>query len=72
MLFLGLYLDLVNADGTVTGIKSVAPTMTLLTDTAGVTIEIEYNQDVNVLRDNLQECLNAIHEIQKTLIGGTT
>ena len=41
------------ADGTVNGITSVSPTMTLLTDTAGVTIEAEYNQDTNVAIGNV-------------------
>ena len=59
-----------NADGTVEGIKSIAPTMTLLTDTENVVIEIEYSQDVNILKGRIQECLNAIVEIQNTLIGG--
>ena len=61
-----------NADGTVTGIKSVAPTMTLLTDTANVVVEIEYNQDINVLNKRLVEALDAIIAIQNTLIGGTS
>lgn len=60
----------VTSDGTVEGIKSIAPTMTLLTDTENVVIEAEYSQDVNILKGRLQECLNAIVEIQKTLIGG--
>ena len=60
------------SDGTVEGIKSVAPTMTLLTDTENVVIEIEYNQDVNVLKKTIKECLDAIIEIQNRLIGGTS
>ena len=60
------------SDGTVEGIKSVAPTMTLLTDTANVVVEIEYNQDINVLNKRLAEALDAILVIQKTLIGGTS
>ena len=36
-----------NADGTVDGVKSLYPTTTLLTDIAGVTIEAEYNRDIN-------------------------
>ena len=60
------------SDGTVEGIKSVAPTMTLLTDTANVVVEIEYNQDINVLNKRLVEALDAIIKIQDTLIGGTS
>ena len=61
-----------STDGTVVGIKSVSPTMTLLTDTANVVVEIEYNQDINVLNKKLAEALDAIIAIQQTLIGGTS
>jgi hypothetical protein len=43
-----------NADGTV-DIPSVSPTMTLLTDTEGVTIDVEYNQDTNAALDNVNK-----------------
>ena len=36
-----------NADGTVEGITSISPTMTLLTDTEGAVIHCEYNRDTN-------------------------
>ena len=36
-----------NADGTVEGITSITPTMTLLTDTEGAAIHCEYNKDTN-------------------------
>lgn len=36
-----------NADGTVEGITSLSPTMTLLTDTEGAIIHCEYNRDAN-------------------------
>ena len=36
-----------NADGTVDGITSLSPTMTLLTDTDGAVIHCEYNRDTN-------------------------
>lgn len=61
-----------SADGTVEGVKSLSPAMTILTDTADVVIGVEYNQDINTLNKKLAEALNAIIEIQKTLIGGTT
>lgn len=38
-----------NADGTVEGITSLAPTMTLLTDTENTTVEVEYNRDINAV-----------------------
>lgn len=44
------------ADGTCE-VVSVAPTMTLLTDTAGVTIEAEYNRDTNKV---IEQLTNAI------------
>lgn len=37
------------ADGTVEGITSLSPVMTLLTDTANTVIECEYNRDINTL-----------------------
>ena len=37
----------VNADGTVDGVTSIYPTTTLLTDTAGAVIDVEYNRDIN-------------------------
>lgn len=36
-----------DSDGTVEGITSLSPTMTLLTDTEGVVINCEYNKDTN-------------------------
>lgn len=36
-------------DGRVAGLPSLAPTMTLLADTAGVTIECTYNRDTNAV-----------------------
>lgn len=41
------------ADGTI-DIVAVSPTMTLLTDTEGVTIDLEYNQDTNVALGNVK------------------
>lgn len=35
------------ADGTVENVKSIYPTTTLMTDTAGVIIDAEYNRDIN-------------------------
>lgn len=36
-----------NADGTVNGVTSLYPNTTLMTDTAGVIIDCEYNRDIN-------------------------
>lgn len=37
----------VNADGTVEGVLPIYPTTTLMTDTAGAVIDVEYNRDIN-------------------------
>ena len=57
-----------NADGTV-GIVSLYPTMTLLTDTSGVTIEAEYNRDAAVVIDNLQTQVNELRAMINELKG---
>lgn len=54
-----------NADGTVDGVTSVSPTMTIFTDKSGVTIEAEYNQDINAAFDGV----NAL--LENLLNGGT-
>jgi hypothetical protein len=51
------------ADGTVPGVTSLSPNMTILTDTEGVIVECEYNRDTNKVIDKL---INAI-----TALGGT-
>lgn len=48
------------ADGTVTGLKSVSPTMSLLTDTPGVTIECEYSRDTNKVIEDILNKLTAL------------
>ena len=49
-----------NTDGTVGGIASVSPTMTLLTDVEGVTIECEYNKDTNKVIEKLTNAVAAL------------
>lgn len=49
-----------SVDGAVTGLKAVYPTMTLLTDTAGVTIECEYSRDTNKVIAEILDKLTAI------------
>lgn len=56
------------ADGTV-NIDSVAPTMTLLTDTAGVNIELEYNQDSNKALGNVREDIKELDRVTSELPG---
>ena len=41
------------ADGTVNGVKSLSPSMTLMTDTDGVTIECSYLRDIDTYIDNV-------------------
>lgn len=54
-----------NADGTVE-ISSLAPTMTLVTDTAGAIIDLEYNKDINAeneaVRADITELDNTVAE----------
>lgn len=45
------------ADGTVSGVKSLCPTTTLMTDTEGVIIESEYNRDINKAFAELQAAI---------------
>jgi hypothetical protein len=52
----------VKADGTVDGVKSDAPSITLMTDTEGVLIECEYNRDANAFINNLAERIIALED----------
>lgn len=45
------------ADGTVEDVTSISPDMTLLTDTAGITIDCEYNRDINKAFAELQQAI---------------
>lgn len=49
-----------NVDGTVDGVKSLYPTTTLLTDTAGVIIEAEYNRDINKAFAEITQVLTSL------------
>lgn len=46
--------------GVVTGLPSLAPVMTLLTDTANVTIDCEYNRDTNAVLAEILEKIAAL------------
>lgn len=48
-----------NSDGTVDGVKSLAPSMTLYTDTDGVEIVCEYNRDINVVIKEVYDYINS-------------
>ena len=45
------------ADGTVSGVKSLYPITTLMTDTKGVIIDTEYNKDINKAFAELQQAI---------------
>lgn len=45
------------ADGTVSGVKSLYPTTTLMTDTAGAIIDAEYNRDINKAFAEMQQAI---------------
>lgn len=47
----------VNADGTVDGVEAIHPTTTLMTDTEGAVLDVEYNRDINKAFEQL---VNAI------------
>lgn len=46
-----------NADGTVEGVTSLYPNMTLTTDTSGVVIDAEYNRDINKAFEELKQAI---------------
>lgn len=50
----------VNADGTVTGVISLSTTTTLMTDTEGAIIDVEYNRDLNKAFDELKNAIIAL------------
>lgn len=45
------------ATGTVEDVTSISPDMTLMTDTAGITIDCEYNRDINKAFAELQQAI---------------
>ena len=45
------------SDGTVEGVTSLSPNMTILTDTEGVIVECEYNKDTNKVIEKLADAL---------------
>lgn len=47
------------ADGTVSGVTSVYPIITLLSDVENITIECEYNRDINKAFDELYSLVNS-------------
>lgn len=51
-------------EGTVSGMTSLSPNMTILTDTPGVTIEATYNQDTNKVVGKLLSRISALEKAQ--------
>ncbi len=49
-----------SADGTVEGVKSLSPSMTLISNTDGVMITAEYNKDTNAVIGGLLERISAL------------
>ena len=45
-------------NGIANGLTSVSPIMTILTDTEGVTVECEYNRDINKVIADLYNKIN--------------
>ena len=48
------------ADGTVSGVKSLYPTTTLMTDTEGAIIDAKYNRDINKAFAEMQQAILSI------------
>ena len=48
------------ADGTVEGVQSISPNMTLLTDTSGVVLDVGYNKDSNKVIEKLVNRIAAL------------
>jgi len=53
----GTSIHIPSSDGTVDGIISLSPNMTLLTDTAGMIVECEYNKDTNKVIRKIADAL---------------
>ena len=49
----------VTTDGTVEGVTSLCPTTTLMSDTSGAIIDVEYNQDTNKVYEQLKAAVIA-------------
>ena len=59
-----------NADGVVTGVKSVTPSMTIITNNSNVNTSVEYVIDTNKVVGDIEEALDRIIAIQEGLIWG--
>lgn len=54
-----------SSDGTVSGLSAVSPTMTLMTDTPGVSIECEYSRDTNKVVSEILEMITTLTGVKE-------
>ncbi len=62
-----------DVEGVVEGVRSLSPTMTICTDTAGAVIECEYNRDINKAIEGIREDIKTLDSdltVVKESIGG--
>jgi len=50
----------VNADGTVEGVRSISPNMTITSDTANVVLDAQYNKDINKTIETLTQAIASL------------
>lgn len=55
----------VNADGKAQGVKSIAPNMTITSDTGGVMLDVAYNKDTNKV---IEKLINRIAALESAVI----
>lgn len=58
-----------NANGTV-DISTVSPTMTLFTDTPGITIDCKYGRDTNLIMGDISNALDELHNYAQGVVAG--
>lgn len=55
----------VNADGTAQGVQSIAPNMTITSDTGGIMLDVAYNKDTNKV---IEKLINRIAALESAVI----
>jgi hypothetical protein len=58
-----------NSDGTV-DISTVSPTMTLMTNVSGITIDCKYARDTNAVMGDISSALNELHNYAQGVVAG--
>ena len=61
-----------NADGTVVGVTSASPTITLMTDAVDVTIDCKYNKDANIVLNDIITRLTNLESKMSSVSGGVS